>query len=254
MPELIEVEIYKKEAEKCLENEVKNLISFCSEITKLESFKNFEGKKLNKVFRYGKYLFLQFDNQCLVLHFGMTGKLTCNKDIDKKHLCLKIDFENNQYLCYFSIRKLGRIFEINNFRQFLKQKNLGKDALRISYKQFYNLVKNKKSTAKSFLMNQHIISGIGNIYSDEILFQSKIHPLSKINHLPNPVIKILYKNIKYVFEEVIKDRLQNKPLPVNFLIPNRNKNGICPVCKNKLKYVKILSRTSYFCENCQKMY
>jgi len=165
-----------------------------------------------------------------------------------------MDFKNGKSLLYISVRKLGKVFEIKNFKQFLKEKHLGKDALRIGYKEFYNSVKNKKSTVKSFLMNQHLISGIGNIYSDEILFQSKIHPLSKINHLLDEKIEVLYKNVKLVLNEMIKSKFENKPIPDNFLIPHRNKNGICPVCKNKIKYVKILSRTSYFCDNCQKIY
>jgi len=76
MPELPEVEFYKKEAEKCLGKEIKFTNSYYPEIVNLKN--SFQGKRIAKVFRYGKYLFLQIDGNCLVMHFGMTGKLICN--------------------------------------------------------------------------------------------------------------------------------------------------------------------------------
>ena len=137
---------------------------------------------------YGKYLFAKNDNEdFLVIHFGMTGFLNYYKNSEEasKHIRLLIKFNNGYNLVFDDVRKLGRVYLVDNYKQFIKKKKLGIDPIRekINFSSFKKIVNGKKGSIKSVLMNQQILAGIGNIYSDEILFQAKINPKSAFDKL-----------------------------------------------------------------------
>jgi len=137
---------------------------------------------------YGKYLFAKTDNEdFLVIHFGMTGFLKYYKNSDEatKHIRLLIKFNNGYNLVFDDVRKLGRVYLVDNYKQFIKKKKLGIDPIRgkINFSAFKKIINGRKGSVKSVLMNQQIFAGIGNIYSDEILFQAKINPKSAFDKL-----------------------------------------------------------------------
>ena len=101
-------------------------------------------------------------------------------------------------------------------------------------------------------MNQQLISGIGNIYADEVLFQSGIHPESKTHNLCQKQIKDIYKNIKEILLIAIKAKAKWDNFPDKFMIPHRKKKGVCPQGNAELKTIKINGRTTYFCPIHQK--
>lgn len=111
-------------------------------------------------------------------------------------------------------------------------------------------------------MSQNIISGLGNIYSDEVLFKSKIHPKRKISTLTSKDLKQLFKYIPQILKQAIKLKGTtfatyrtpdgNSGLFINFLNVYNRKNQPCKICKNKIQSIKINGRSSYFCNHCQK--
>jgi formamidopyrimidine-DNA glycosylase len=101
-------------------------------------------------------------------------------------------------------------------------------------------------------MNQHIIAGIGNIYSDEILFQAEINPNTNINKLNEKSLKKLFEKMKNVLRTAIDRKANFEDFPNNYLIPHRSKGGKCPKGDNDLQIIKISGRTSYFCPKHQK--
>ena len=105
---------------------------------------------------------------------------------------------------------------------------------------------------KNALLNQSFVAGIGNIYSDEILFRTKIHPKTKINSLNESKVKELFANIKEVLQVGIEKKGDLNTYPDHFLIPHRIKDDHCPVCKYEIKRIEISGRHGFFCPNCQK--
>ncbi len=186
MPELPSLEIYKHYFDsKALHQTIKEV-----EIRNQEILINVKSHKLHKAIighefiaskRYGKYLFCQLNNNYyLIIHFGMTGYLKYSQRNSlknySKHIRLLIQFINGDKLAFDDTRKFGKIGLTKHPDKFIQKKNLGPDALEINYKTFKEIFKNRKGIIKLLIMNQNFIAGIGNLYADEILYQSKIHP------------------------------------------------------------------------------
>ncbi|MGZ7209929.1 MAG: Fpg/Nei family DNA glycosylase, partial [Methanobacterium sp.] len=122
----------------------------------------------------------------------------------------------------------------------------------INLKTFNQLYSKRRGSSKSALMNQHVMSGIGNIYSDEILYHAQIHPKTSFNALNDAKITEIFNIMNEILKEAIKRDLRGENLPDSYIIPHRKRDGKCPNSNTKLKTIKISGRTSYFCPDCQK--
>ena len=109
----------------------------------------------------------------------------------------------------------------------------------------------RSAILKNALLNQSFVAGIGNIYSDEILFRTKLHPKSKLDSLDENKIKELFTNIKDVLQFGIEKKGDLSSYPQNFLIPHRKKEEKCPNCRSEIQYVDLSGRRGFFCPNCQ---
>ena len=258
MPELPDVEIYRREAEKAknsgiesFEIEDKKFIG----ISESEFNKKLKDERFKETTRRGKYLFLSIGKEkAVVMHFGMTGDLKYLKESEDAPDYTKCSFvfKNKHKLHYISKRKLGHVEFTDNLEDFIEEKELGPDALETNEKEFVSLLKDKKSMAKTALTDQSLISGIGNVYADEILFQSKIHPKQKTTDLSDADFKSLYKNTRKVLEKAIEKEAAPSKLPKSYLLPNREEGNDCPRCDGKIKKIKISGRSGYYCPTCQK--
>lgn len=260
MPELPEVESFKRYMDKTsLNKSIENVDVKSPEILQTISKRalkdKLEGYKFQSTIRQGKYLFAHLDNNYwLILHFGMTGKLIYFKNTAEspKYDRMLIGFDDGSYLAFDDPRKFGKINLTYNMDEFIKEKKLGPDACEIKLESFKNIIKSRKGAIKTLLMNQHILAGIGNIYSDEILFQTCIHPKTHANKLDDEKIQNIYKTMQDVLKTALNRQLTNQKLPESFLIPHRIKNGKCPYSDVKLETMKISGRTAYYCPECQK--
>ena len=105
---------------------------------------------------------------------------------------------------------------------------------------------------KTTLMDQSKIAGIGNVYSDEILFQAKIYPRTQCDHLGEDQIEELYHTMKDVLQTAIDRQADPEQFPQDFITPHRHKGGHCPICGETLKRVRVGSRHAYYCPNRQE--
>ena len=188
------------------------------------------------------------------MHFGMSGDLEYydNKDDPPKFSKVIFKFTNGFSLAYISIRMFGKVSIANSIEEFIKNKKLGPDAYKMTLEEFQKAVQRRKAIVKNALLNQSFIAGVGNIYSDEILFRTKIHPKSNINSLSEGKIKELYTNIKDVLEFGIKKKGDLGSYPNDFLIPHRKKEEKCPTCNTDITRFEISGRHAFFCPSCQK--
>ena len=228
MPELPEVEVVKKS----LINKTQNLIVKAVKINdgrlrykiNRNKIKKIIGLKFKKIARRSKYLLFFFNKDIVMLvHLGMTGKFffvnhkrtkyktsfyyKINEDKDKKHDRVIFNLSNNQKLIYNDVRKFGfiKIVKRVNLDQNVHLRHLGPEPLsnRFNQKYFKNYIIGKKRTIKDLLMDQKFISGLGNIYVNEILFFSGVKPNKKIKELSNNEIKEIIKLTKKVILKAI---------------------------------------------------
>ncbi len=149
---------------------------------------------------------------------------------------------------------LGKLISLTTYPGILEKKGLGIDPLevKLNVKDFYKLLNNRSGSIKSFLMNQNIIAGIGNIYSDEILFQTGINPATNVNKLKENDLKNIYQKMNSVLKKAVSVNADHEKLPRNYLVDNRKTGADCPKCRGKIKKQTIGGRSSYFCDKHQK--
>ncbi len=224
--------------------------------------KELVGRSFASTRRHGKYLFVALDGEedkaeaHLVLHFGMTGGLKYFQELEDEpeYDRLLLHFAHGYHLAYQAMRKLGEIQVIDDIDAFIDRRELGPDALDSDFDlaAFQETADGRRAMAKSFLMDQHTIAGIGNVYSDEILFQTGVHPRTKINSLDPESLEDIFHTMKKVLQEAIEVQAQPDQLPESFIIPHRHEDGRCPRCGTDLERVKVSSRSAYFCPNRQQ--
>lgn len=273
MPELPEVQTVINELSKNLLNkkilDIKIINPKIIKNVDAKKFKNYLLKEeIISISRIGKYIIFHLtNNKVLVSHLRMEGKYFFDKktdSFDKKHVLIRFIFLNEE-LRYHDTRRFGTL-NIYNESNYLLSKELKKIALdpldkNFNLTYFWKNISSSKKFIKTVLLDQTKVSGIGNIYADEILFASKIHPQKlAINLIPKDVKlivdnakKILSLSIKhngttinsYKFKKGHAGSFQNK------LKVHTKFNQPCIVCKTLISKIKVNGRGTYFCSKCQ---
>jgi formamidopyrimidine-DNA glycosylase len=260
MPELPEVEIFKRYLDatslhqRINDVDVRNTY-ILKETSAQELARRLKGRRFESSRRHGKHLFVRADGELwLRLHFGMTGSLQYFKSGEEspRHARVLFVFANNHRLAFNDQRQFGQIGLLKDVDEFLKHRELGPDALDLGLGEFRKILEKHRGAVKSILMNQRIISGIGNIYADEILFRARIHPATEIPRLNDKALTKLFRATHYVLERAITARADTNQIPRSWLLPYRGKGGKCPRCGRRLKSATIGARTAWLCSHCQK--
>lgn len=287
MPELPEVEIIKQSLKKAILSKIILKVSINNKNLRFKlspSFKkNIENKKITNIYRYAKYLIIELNKKTfLTIHFGMSGTLhlvkkKCNisrtnlsfyqsKILPKKHNHVKFIF-NNFEIYYNDPRRFGYMFifkSSNDLWNFLKKNGLEPLEREFNLKYLREKFQFRNKNIKNILLDQSIISGIGNIYASEILFYSGINPFRSGKDLKTSELKKIIKFSKFVLNKAIRHggstirdfkNAQNKvgKYQNEFKVYNR-KNLICNnyKCNFKIVRTQITNRSTFFCKNCQK--
>ena len=287
MPELPEVEIVKRSLNKMVKNakiitvKVKKKNLRYKIPNKLNE--KLANEKVLKISRRSKYLIFHFKKKLLLIHLGMTGKLILMKKKNKKmfktsfyydlnilseHNHIYFILNNGYVLIYNDVRRFGfiKFYNNTNVNEIIFLKKLGVEPLNKYFNTMYfqNIAKNKKKNIKNLLMDQFFVSGIGNIYANEALFMSKINPLKLSGNIKKKEIKKLIKCVKNILRfsiikggSSIRDFKNTSGKIGNFqrffkVYGRENKNCSRISCKGKIKRISISSRSSFYCNTCQK--
>jgi len=265
MPELPDVEQFKRIlVRKGLDQVIESVIVKDARILGKLSTKTFTvrlcARKLVAVHRHGKHLLVKLDDGgWLTFHFGLSGALQFlqSREDEPSFTRVRLDFTDNGSLAYTNKRMLGRVGIVEDAAEFIAAERLGPDALdpALDFAAFRMAVEGVRRDVKSVLMDQQIIAGIGNIYSDEILFQARMAPTARINELPPARLKHLFVQARKVLKTAIErgagsERSVDR-MPSGSLLPERKRGGYCPRCQSPLKILKVSGRTAYCCPHCQ---
>lgn len=273
MPELPEVETVKETLKyKVLHKKIKDVKVLYPKMIEYPSIDKFieiiKGKQIKDIYRRGKWLLFDFEGYTLLSHLRMEGKffLKDSNEIINKHEHVIFEFTDGTELRYQDTRKFGRMY-LYKTEETYNQKplcELGLEPWDSNLDANYLLEKyqKKKLPIKSVLLDQSIITGIGNIYADEILFLSHINPLTPSLELTKSDCEHIIKNTKEVLERAIKlggttIRSYESSQGVHGLFQNElfvhNKEGEeCPSCGNKIIKIKVGGRGTYYCTKCQR--
>jgi len=262
MPELPDVEGFRKYFnETALNKKIIKTELISPEMLRKGSPKDLvkytEGEKFISSLRHGKYFFAGLSsNKYLMLHFGMTGYLIYYKLPEDAggHIRLQFKLDDGFYLAYDNLRKFGAILLIDDPAEYIKEKELGPDPINdgLTYNKFRERVDSKSGNIKAVLMDQSVLAGIGNLYSDEILYQAGVHPSKLFSSIKEDGKKEVYKKMMSVLKAAVKKDGDHSALPGKYLLNHRSDGEKCPICGGKIVHKTIAGRTAYFCNSHQK--
>src|SRR5450432_1674956 len=209
MPELPDVEIFSKNLnkifadKKLLKVKVVNGKKLPDTAAKLS--KNLDGKKLRRIYRSGKEMRFEFEGGPLLgLHLMLTGDIFLFEEKNDHHSTIaELYFEGGHNLALTDRMRNANI-------KLDPVDKEGMDALALDFKYLKNIF-NRKTMIKNILLDQNLIRGIGNGYSDEILWETRISPFSIASAIPNDKIKELEKTIKKVMKDATAKIFKNYP-------------------------------------------
>lgn len=202
--------------------------------------------------RHGKLILLETDNEhCLATHLGLRGKLRyVKKPNAKTHGQVVIRFDNKACVTYTTL--FGNMSLESSAEQAIKTHDLGPDALTLSQADLKAKIQKASGNIKSLLMDQHTIAGLGNVYTDEILFQSCIDPRTACKDLTAAQIKTLFTKMGAILALALENKGAWRKFPDAYLTPHRRGDLHCPICGQELKTAQVAGRKSFFCDHCQK--
>jgi len=255
----------------------------------VEEFKKaIKGKKILKVRRRAKNILIYLSGDLLLLiHQKMTGHMLVGKwqivngnkakplgegpikdDPYNKYIHLILYLDNGKMLALSDLRKfakaiLGETSEIENLPEL---KNLGPDALdaKLTFKKFSEIIKGRSGKIYQVLMDQEVITGIGNIYSNDILWAAKIHPFQPANRISEKEMKAMYQAMRKILNRALKlrgtstsdfrDTSGKKGKYGDVRLVYQREGEFCGHgCGGKIVREKIGGRSAHFCPKCQKL-
>ena len=289
MPELPEVEVVKRSLKSKILNSIIKKVQINDHNLRYkvekEIGKKLIGKKIKKIKRRSKFLIFEINKTYLMLvHLGMTGKFffvdqkkkkfktsfyyLLDYQKDQKHNRVIFFLSKNRKLIYNDVRKFGfiKLYKLTDTIRISHLKNLGPEPLekKWNFRYFKNYIANRKRNIKSILMDQKFVSGLGNIYVNEILFLSGVRPSREVKKLKNFEIEKIIKYSKIILTSsiklggsTIKDfSIENGKKGVfqeYFKIYGKKDNKCSNVdCNNMIIKTVISNRATFFCKKCQK--
>lgn len=269
MPELPEVETITRGLDKSLAGHRIEKVTVLNPAPlrqeQAEFISRVRGRTLQKFFRRAKLAIADLDGMLLAFHLKMTGKLMADHmPDDKKHLHLLFELDHGHTLTYEDMRKFGYSLALRpeELPTWSFYNNLGPEPLEITEAEFAGLFTGRKASIKSLILNQSVIAGIGNIYADEALFRSGIHPCAKPVDLSTEQLRNLGHELKLVLEQAIRengssirdyrDSGGNAGSFQNSFFAYGKKGQNCPRCGKTFETAKVAGRTSTFCPCCQR--
>lgn len=272
MPELPEVEAVRTGLEQLVVNKTIESVSVMwpkiIETTDIEKFKlALIGESIEAVLRRGKFLIIRLTHFDLISHLRMEGKYEFHQADDPlmKHTHVVFHFNDGTELRYLDVRKFGRMALIDKHQEeeYRGIKKLGPEPvlpdfnLTVFEKQLGRRVK----AIKPLLLDQHLVTGLGNIYVDEALYQARIHPEQPANTLTKDEIKVLHGAIIEVLARAVaaggttirtyKNALGEAGKFQVALKVYGQTGQACDRCQTPIKKIKVAQRGTHFCPKCQ---
>ena len=193
-----------------------------------------------------------------IVHLGMTGRMVVcepNEEI-AKHTHAIAKLTSGRELRFVDPRRFGRLSVASGFEA------PGVEPLEVELERFVSLFHGRKTPIKSALLNQKLLSGVGNIYADESLFRAGIRPRRRASSLSREDLRSLYLCIPEVLKEAIElggssisDYVDSDGEEGFFQLQHRvygREGEPCLVCKTPIKRIVIAGRSSHYCPKCQK--
>ncbi|BCA85954.1 formamidopyrimidine-DNA glycosylase [Enterococcus saigonensis] len=276
MPELPEVETVRRGLSQLILNkEIATVDVFWSKIIALPEVETFKqelsGQKIETINRRGKYLIFELSDYELISHLRMEGKYEFfsaqTHAVVTKHTHVIFHFTDGSQLQYRDVRKFGRMELVlkGEAKRFKSIAQLGPEPTPETFKlaQFKRDLAKTKREIKPALLDQKMVTGLGNIYVDEVLWLAKIHPMQPCDTLSESEIK----RLRLAIIDVLKRAVAAGGTTVRTYLNALGEAGKfqlslnvygrtgqpCPRCQTPIEKIKVAQRGTHLCPHCQKL-
>lgn len=274
MPELPEVETVRRSLLGLIQNKtIKDIHVYYAKIIigDPEVFVTaLQGRKLLTIDRRGKYLLFRFDHDLtMISHLRMEGKYFVRQSIEpeNKHVHVVFEFTDGSVLQYQDVRKFGRmqLVQTGTEAQVSGIKALGPEPFSPDFKvdSFYTALRRHHKAIKQVLLDQHVVTGLGNIYVDEVLWLSQISPLLPANAITRAQAEVLHDNII----QELKMAVDHGGTTIRSYVDANGNTGqfqfdlhvygrqgqSCERCGTTIEKIKLGGRGTHFCPQCQPL-
>jgi formamidopyrimidine-DNA glycosylase len=224
------------------------------------------GQRIESLERRGKYLIFHLSiGQALILHLRMSGWLRyASSDTPPEMYCRNVFLlDDGSQLQFCDRRKLGAMWLVSDPAEVVGK--LGPDPLAPDFtpELLKARLQQRSAPIKAVLCDQEVLSGVGNMYADEALFWSKIHPLKKARDLSFREVARLHQSLRQVLQAALGQRgasiadykdVGGHPGAAQFDFAVAHQRGKrCPVCSTPIQRITVRNRGTYFCPACQKL-
>ncbi len=267
MPEIAEVETVRRTLKNKILNKRIKEIKVLYKGTLENDINDLVGESFVDIKRIGKYLVFETEAYYLLSHLRMEGKYflkSVNEEI-VKHEHVIIVFDDLSDLRYHDTRKFGKmrlvlkddLYEVEG----IKKQGIEPNDKLLTKEYLLDKFKNKRLPIKSVLLDQTIISGLGNIYADEVLFDAKINPLERTCLLKiDDCDRIVKSSNKIIKEAILMGGTTIKSYTSSLgvtglfqqkLMVHQRKDQECKICNTLINKIKVGGRGTYYCSMCQ---
>ena len=229
------------------------------------------GSRILKVRRHGKFVVMELEwvngtkqARTLLIHLGMTGQITtCSPEVPvPAHTHVFLSLDDGREIRYTDIRRFGHMRLIANDAQESALGKLGLDPTEASEQEFIAKLSARQARVKALLLDQHVLRGMGNIYTDESLWRARIHPRRIARNLTHEEHRRLFTAVRGVLSEAIllrgssiSDYVDAEGNPGEYQLRHRvyqREGEKCSRCKTLIRRETVAGRSSYFCPKCQR--
>jgi formamidopyrimidine-DNA glycosylase len=229
------------------------------------------GSRIARVRRHGKFIVFELESKngsaearTLLIHLGMTGQIRAcaPEEPVAAHTHVFLSLDDGREMRYVDIRRFGEIRLRENGAQAGALEHLGPDPTAVSEEKFTEQIRSRQARVKALLLDQRVLSGIGNIYADESLWRARIHPRRVGANLSKEEHRRLYRAVRDVLSEAI--RLRGSSIS-DYVDADGNRGEFqmrhrvyqregkkCFRCKALIRREIVAGRSSHFCPRCQR--
>jgi formamidopyrimidine-DNA glycosylase len=228
------------------------------------------GSRVSSVRRHGKFIVVELEDSngnsqgfSLLIHLSMTGQIVVGPSeapvAPHTHVFFALD--DGREFRYTDIRRFGKMRLLSGGTQETALGKLGLDALEATQAEFFALVRSRRARIKALLLDQSVLRGMGNIYTDESLWRARIHPKRLGANLKEAELRRLHRAVRRVLEEAIRmrgssvsDYVDSEGRPGTFQQRHKvyqRKGKKCFRCGALIRRAIVAGRSSYFCPSCQ---
>jgi formamidopyrimidine-DNA glycosylase len=222
------------------------------------------GQQITAIGTRGKFIWFSLSSDHLIFHLRMSGDLFYTSGLDRtasgqKHIRFWASFEEGGWLVFNDPRKFGRIWLVSDPDTVFSRIGMEPFDDRLTPEAFHRLITARRRQLKPLLLDQSVIAGLGNIYTDEALFLAKLHPLRDSAYLNRDETNRLLLSIREALREGIRrngasiDWVYRGGDFQNHFNVYQQTGKPCPVCGTPIERIRVGQRGTHFCPFCQKM-